>query len=118
MDLANVAGPAGDGERFELIRGRIEADDGVAAEITQPHDVAIIDENGVGGRICAGELPLSPPAAFRIIHSKLSRGPFADPDPALRIGPDPPGTLTRGRRLDDGRGSRREIDAGDVVAGQ
>src|SRR5262249_55406727 len=53
-----------------------------------------------------------------IVHGDVAAVPFADPEPALAVGPDATRALLRRRRLDDARRSRRSIDLREVVAGQ
>src|SRR3989442_1027800 len=97
---------------------RIELHKRVRPEIAQPHPVATIDEHGVRHRSGSRQAPFPPAIRARVIHSDLARIPLADPQATLRICPHAPRALPRCRRLQDGCPAGREVDPGDVVAGQ
>lgn len=79
-DLADVGVGLRVGEAGEFLGGRVEADEGVGAEVAQPDDVLVVDVDGVGLGTGAGELPLLPASGRGVVAPDLSGVPFAHPD--------------------------------------
>src|SRR5690606_23239260 len=96
----DLAGPAQDlaytgavplaREDLELFGHRIEAHDGVGAEIAQPDLVLIVDIDGVRARSLARQAPRLPAVAGRVVDADLTGIPLADPDLAGAVRPDAP----------------------------
>ena len=108
----------GSAMRVNFSRRRIEAEDRVAAEVAQPDLVAIVDVDRVGLGVVARQLPRAPGRLGGVVHRDVAAQPFADPDAALAVAPDPARALARRRRLDDRRLAGRAVDAGDERAGE
>src|SRR5690606_19289436 len=64
------------------------------------------------------QAPGAPTVGRRVVQAELAGVPFADPDPADRVRPDPARALIRGGRLDDRGLSGFGIDPCDMTAGQ
>src|SRR6266511_5165987 len=108
--LAHVGRRARQAHRGEPCGARVEADQRVGAEVAEPHDVARIDEDRIRLRARARELPFAPAAPPRIEHPELAGVPLAHPDPAARVRPDTARTLAAGRRAQNRRLSRADVD--------
>jgi hypothetical protein len=105
-------------EAFELLRDRIEFDDGVRAPLGQPYLILVVDPHRVRVRLTARQLPFAPRRHRRVVHADLAGVPVTHPDAAARIGPEASRTLRRRRRFDDGGFAGFDIDAGNVIAGE
>src|SRR6185503_2514028 len=104
--------------RGELLGVRIESDDGVRAEVGEPHDVLVIDVHRVRHRV-AGELPLaSSPSrsALRLEHADLAGIPLTDPDTVVGSTPHPTRALISGGQVERCRAHRLDIDVRNVAA--
>src|SRR5205823_1574057 len=101
----------------ERLCARVEPDDGVRAEVGEPHDVLIVDVHGVGHRIRPGELPFPPGrvATFGLELRDLTGIPFADPDVAAAVAPYAARALTLRRWVGCGHRRRGEVDQADLA---
>src|SRR4051812_49402811 len=118
VELADVgAGLVGREGKEGLALG-IETYDGIGGEVGEPDDVGVVDVDGIGAWPLARQLPLLPAAVSRVVHRDVPAVPFADPQPALAVGPHAARALLRRRRLDDAGRPARCVDLGEIVAGQ
>jgi hypothetical protein len=97
------------GNTAELARGRIKTQQRPGAEIAHPDDVVLINIDPIRLRPIARQTPGSPRVLAWVETSNLTCEELADPQRALRIGPDPSSALSRHRRLDHRRRAGRGI---------
>ena len=117
VDLANLSGLGREREGLERLGEGVEAMDRVAAEVTHPHVIDRIDEDGVRRRIGAGQPPQVPGARSRRVPAELAGVPLADPDRARGVLPHSTSALV-GRRRIEHRHAAIGCDRADVAPGQ
>src|SRR5215204_5740980 len=89
-------------ESLELLRHRIEPDDGVGHEVGQPDLVLLVDMDRIAAAAgVARQEPGLPSLGRRIVAADLAGVPEADPEQALGVGPDAAGAGALLMRLDD-----------------
>src|SRR5438105_5434421 len=100
----------------ERLRREVKAHERVGVPLADPYDVRVVDENGIGHRAIAWQLPFLPRRA--VVAGDLTRVPLAHPYPALRVAPHSTGTLTWCGRVENDGAASLALDPTDVTTGE
>src|SRR5438552_11828394 len=100
----------------ERLRRGVKAHERVGVPLAHPDNIRVVDENRIGHRTVARQLPFLPRRAA--VACDLTRVPLAHPYPALRVAPDATGTLTWCRRVENDRAAGLALDSTDVTTGE
>ena len=91
-DLPDRGTGARQRDRVEALACRIKAQHRVAAPVSAPHLVFVVDINGIHVRAVAGRFPRAPAflsaAQRRVVHRQVAAVPLADPDAPPAARPD------------------------------
>src|SRR6266446_9120857 len=87
-ELPHAGVTVGQGEGLEFLGLGIEAQDRVRAPVADPHDIGLVDIDGVGLRPVARQAPARPGLGFAVVSEQVATVPAGDPEGVVAVAPD------------------------------